>query len=285
MHRSGTSLVSGLLSCMGAYMDPDWPCAGDGEAIVPPGPLLRRNGYGEAAAFRLLNERLMSSAGADWDNPDPFLAIRDRALFASRSLLAIQSATFGSLRRGYLRRATQPHPATWGWKDPRNSLTLPYWLHAFPDARVIHVRRDAGRVADSLIRRAEAQAATATVPGVAARLRRLATDPAYLAGAVRRRLFHDDSQAPEPRAPLDRGRCIDLAHQYVEECVRYRALGEQYLEIRYEDLVRDPEAMTAQVAEFANLASAPGVITRAATLVTRTGAQQPSTSMERQNRA
>src|SRR5690348_11679575 len=59
MHRSGTSLVSGMLSCMGAFMDPAWPRVSGSESIVPPGPLVRRNGYGEATAFRLLNERLL----------------------------------------------------------------------------------------------------------------------------------------------------------------------------------------------------------------------------------
>jgi hypothetical protein len=29
----------------------------------------------------------------------------------------------------------------WGWKDPRNSLTLPFWLQVFPGARVLIVHR------------------------------------------------------------------------------------------------------------------------------------------------
>jgi hypothetical protein len=283
MHRSGTSLVSGLLSCMGAYMDPDWPCAGEGEAVAPPGPLLRRNGYGEATAFRLLNDRLLAAAGAAWDHPAPFLAARDRSLFAGRCLLAIQSATFGSLRRDYLNRAVRRQPAAWGWKDPRNSLTLPYWLQAFPDARIVHVRRDPDRVISSLLRRAESQAAETRAPGITGRVRRVITDPAYLAQAVRRRLTHEDSWTP-PRPPLDRVRCLDLVEQYVSECARYRALGEQYLEIRYEDILRDPDAMAARLAEFTALKLAPCATDRAAALVSldaSNGSPQPSIRMER----
>jgi hypothetical protein len=284
MHRSGTSLVSGMLSCMGAYMDPDWPCAGDGEAVVPPGPILRRNGYGEATAFRLLNERLLAAVGAQWDNPAPFLAARDRSLFAGRCLLSIQSGTFGSLRREFLNRAHGGQPAAWGWKDPRNSLTLPYWLQAFPSARIVHVRRNPDRIADSLLRRAQANAEDARPPGIATRVMRAATDPGYLAKALRRRLQPDCPQAPVA-PPLDRARCDDLTHQFVEECVRYRALGEQYLEIHYEDILRDSDEMAAHLAEFANLLHVPGATARAAALVTRNGCQQSSISMERHYRA
>jgi hypothetical protein len=41
----------------------------------------------------------------------------------------------------------------WGWKDPRNSITLPVWLKLFPDARVIHIVRNGVDVAESLYRR------------------------------------------------------------------------------------------------------------------------------------
>ncbi len=30
----------------------------------------------------------------------------------------------------------------WGWKDPRNTFTLPMWLSIFPKARVLHVLRN-----------------------------------------------------------------------------------------------------------------------------------------------
>ena len=31
---------------------------------------------------------------------------------------------------------------TWGFKDPRNGLTAPAWLKAFPEARIVHLLRD-----------------------------------------------------------------------------------------------------------------------------------------------
>ena len=39
--------------------------------------------------------------------------------------------------RGY--RSTR---APWGWKDPRNSITLPLWQAIYPDARVLVIRKE-----------------------------------------------------------------------------------------------------------------------------------------------
>ncbi len=44
-------------------------------------------------------------------------------------------------------------PRSWGWKDPRNTFTLPMWLKVFPNAKVIHVLRDKESVARSLMKR------------------------------------------------------------------------------------------------------------------------------------
>jgi hypothetical protein len=29
----------------------------------------------------------------------------------------------------------------WGWKDPRNSITLPFWLKVFPEAKVLFIKK------------------------------------------------------------------------------------------------------------------------------------------------
>jgi hypothetical protein len=43
----------------------------------------------------------------------------------------------------------------WGWKDPRNTFTLPIWLDLFPSAKIIHVYRHGIDVARSLQTREE----------------------------------------------------------------------------------------------------------------------------------
>jgi len=41
----------------------------------------------------------------------------------------------------------------WGWKDPRNTFTLPLWLEIFPNSKIIHVYRNGIDVASSLYTR------------------------------------------------------------------------------------------------------------------------------------
>jgi hypothetical protein len=267
MHRSGTSLVSGMLSILGAYMDPDWPAAHGSQEVIPPDFKLRSSGYGEAVAFRLLNERLLSFAGSDWDDPHSFLQERTRPLFIQRCLTAIGTATYSRLRREFLDRSGARPPAIWGWKDPRNSLTLPFWLEVFPHARILHVRRDGMAVADSLLRReaARAGAESERVPPWS-RFVQLASDPARLAAAIARRLTPAEAE-PAPRPSLDRDRCHVLTEQYLSECLRYRSLGPRYEEIHYEDILRAPRLLAAQMADFAGLTASTPQVARAAAFV------------------
>ena len=54
----------------------------------------------------------------------------------------------------YLRvRTLQALDEPWGWKDPRTTVTLPFWLALFPNARVIHLVRNGIDVAESLYQR------------------------------------------------------------------------------------------------------------------------------------
>jgi hypothetical protein len=57
---------------------------------------------------------------------------------------------------GYLRYSSiQNLRKPWGWKDPRNTFTLPIWLDLFPNAKIIHIHRHGVDVAQSLKTRQE----------------------------------------------------------------------------------------------------------------------------------
>ena len=286
MHRSGTSLVSGMLSLMGVYLDPAWPRAQVDSRVVPPGPLMRRNGYGEAQAFRLLNERLLQQAGSDWDDPAAFLELRSKASFERKSLLTMQSATFSSLKRQFLYGLPYgPHAVSaWGWKDPRTSLTLPYWLHLFPDARVLHVRRDPEKIADSLIKRALAGGPSAQPISVKERLVKLATDPKRAISLVRRRMGLE-TPIVKAGSVLDRDYCHELTERYVSECERFRVLGSRYTEIHHEDILLAPRTLATQLAEFAGIEVTPEVIEQAAAFVSQDNILPVVNAMTRIERA
>lgn len=139
MHRSGTSALVRALATMGVYTGYD----------------LEPNA--EARYFLNLNEEMLRMAGARWDNPEPMLRLmEDEALvdwmaaWLERKMTGLQTSLYLS-KPGWLRyRDIRNFPQLWGWKDPRNTLTLPVWLKLFPDAKVLHVVRHGVDVAASL---------------------------------------------------------------------------------------------------------------------------------------
>ncbi|MBI3912180.1 MAG: sulfotransferase [Armatimonadetes bacterium] len=265
MHRSGTSLVAAMLEALGVYMGSRRALSG-GKDLPAPDEWLLLNGYAEADDFRQLNDLLLARAGAAWNRIEPFLARRERPGFARTSIALLQLATFTRLRSHYLR----PLPATfhgpWGWKDPRTSMTLPYWLRLFPQARILHVRRDQEAVVDSLHRRAHVwrQAAGAPLP-VTQRARWWLLHPWGTLKRAARRAGLSPAAAPDPCQ--DRDYCRYLCQLYVQECLRYREHGDRYLEVGYEDILAAPAWVVGELVEFTGGAPSPSDLLRAAALV------------------
>ncbi|HET7625726.1 MAG TPA: sulfotransferase [Verrucomicrobiae bacterium] len=130
MHRSGTSMLSGLLHSAGVFMGNDW----------------RRNQ--ESYFFQQINDQLLHQNGLSWLFPGVPTG-SDKIRLSSSQLIA-----------RYVR--AQSHPAqlfrlmaggAWGWKDPRNTFTLDCWLKVFPQAKIIHIYRNGMDVALSLYKR------------------------------------------------------------------------------------------------------------------------------------
>lgn len=143
MHRSGTSMVTHLLHTCGLYL-------GDPEDLLPPSdenPL----GYWENRLFVHFNDELLAALGGSWDSPPVLLPDWP----GDARLKALQHRAQG-LVAGF--RGNEP----WGWKDPRNTLTLAFWRRLFgDDLRVIVCMRSPIEAAQSISRR---QVAGAPVP-------------------------------------------------------------------------------------------------------------------------
>jgi len=135
MHRSGTSTVAQLLHRCGLYLGPQDQLFASG----PDNP----DGYWEHKNFRAINERILGTFGGGWDLP-PSLAA---GWYEDERLRPLRSEAERLLREfdGHER---------WGWKDPRNSLTLPFWMDLFPEVRVVVCLRNPLEVAQSLRKRA-----------------------------------------------------------------------------------------------------------------------------------
>jgi hypothetical protein len=253
MHRSGTSMVAGMLSIMGVFIDPAFPFSQHADSVIP-SEQLRSDGYAESTVFRLLNESIMARAGANWFHVDPFLACRDQLLFARANVARMQIATYGNLFREHIAHHPDVSSGRWGWKDPRTSLLLPYWLQLFPHARLLHVRRQEDAIVNSLIRRANQVSATSQPPpALPHRAGRLLRNPGVAVHAVARRLGMKPSPNVTAASLQDSSFCHRLTERYVQECLRYSNADHNYLEVWYEDILKDPQSMVAAIAEFSEL--------------------------------
>lgn len=131
MHRSGTSMVSRVNNLCGLYLGPE------SELSTPAWD--NKEGFWENAHFVAINDRILAQFDAGWDLP-PTLSEDWR----SRPEITTLRTEAAALIDRFLPR--EP----WGWKDPRNSLTLPFWTDLIPSLQVLICVRNPLEVAQSL---------------------------------------------------------------------------------------------------------------------------------------
>lgn len=132
MHRSGTSMIARILNLCGLYL-------GAEEEIMPPD---KGNpaGYWQNLEMDQISEAILADFSGGWDFLLPIMP----AGWEHRDSLN-QFRTRAQRRIASL-EASKP----WGWKDPRASLTLPFWKALLPNLKVIICLRNPIEVADSL---------------------------------------------------------------------------------------------------------------------------------------
>lgn len=180
MHRSGTSLVAKVLEKAGIFMG-----------------VFKDHNY-EALHFLSLNQQTLWAAGASWTQP----VVPEAIYYKTIPKRELYHEHFKANSRWSKWELTLQQPP-WGWKDPRNTFTLPMWLKMFPKASVLHVYRNVDDTAKSLQKRNQ------------------------LKGEV----FKEDLDDLEFNRELTR-RYQQQAFSYKEE------LGEYYHEISYEEIMR-----------------------------------------------
>ncbi len=128
----------------------------------------------------------------------------------------------------------------WGWKDPRNTFTLPFWLKLFPKAKVIHIRRHGVDVANSLLVRRDKKFKEQAKDYYDHKLK-------YFFQSHRRRFVHSSKC-------YSLQECFDLWEKYMSEGSKHaRQMGKKALELRYEDLLDKPDEVLKSVRSFCNL--------------------------------
>lgn len=125
-HRSGTSLVSGLLWEAGLHMG----------TLLPAGPDNPR-GFFESVDVLAVHEAMLAAQERDWTCPPHRLDLNTVDLEPLRKVAADLAA------------AGRP----WGVKDPRLLFLLPAWVEVLPALRIIGVLRHPAAAAASLTAR------------------------------------------------------------------------------------------------------------------------------------
>jgi len=217
MHRSGTSLVARLLMDIGIYL----------------GNRLEENA--ESTHFQWLNHFIFAAAGARWSHIEPLVQVMQSPEFVERQALATRrhllrdnpflNRYFGLV--GFLgshlpKAVSQDNAFSWGWKDPRNTLTFPIWRRIFPQARFVQIVRNGIDVAISINRRTLRQKGQWLKP---------------------------DYYSP---ATLNLDYCFRLWEKYILFALKHKNLipSEQYLEMRYEALLLEPQEQLRRLVNF-----------------------------------
>lgn len=231
MHRSGTGMISRILERLGLFT----------------GAQKQRDH--EALFFLNLNDWLMSQCGGAWDHPQP---IHDLIAHGEAKRMALDYIRFimktprvasymgwkNYLRHGSPERLDFP----WGWKDPRNTFTLPFWLEIFPEAKVIHIYRNGVDVANSLCVRERARFNSRVQPIYDSYMKLLYVIRPKKGG------FADSLRC----STLEGG--FSLWEEYLHEARSQVArLRDRAIEVKYEEFVTNPSETLRCLAKFCGL--------------------------------
>ena len=227
MHRSGTTMVAQALASAGVY----------------PGAICDHNS--EPLYAIDINERLLEEANGNWWNV-PAESALEVAVKSGMSALKARDLYAAHLKisTGSSLRQWMHYAGPWLVKDPRLSLTLPWWLERFPNAKVIWVLRDEAAVVDSLLLR--------------------------------------QSLSYEAQSALGAEGALELARAYTSNAAKLlKRCGVDYRAVHYEDLTSSDEAIQRKtwfsLYQFANVK--PGQMTG----FTRRGKKQAEESVQKKS--
>ncbi len=138
-------MIARLLNLCGLYLGAKADLIG----ATPDNP----DGYWENLKFQEINQELLNRFGGAWDYPPPF----SEGWVSGENLLGCK------IKAEDLRQEFEGHGA-WGWKDPRSSLTLPFWLSVFAESKMVVCLRHPLEVILSLHRRKPPEYAIGLTP-------------------------------------------------------------------------------------------------------------------------
>jgi hypothetical protein len=146
--RSGTSLTARVLNLAGVYLGAPEDLLGGDLSQIPVADrtkarVANQEGFWEHYRLMRLNERILRRFGGNWCQPP----VLPQGWQESAALEHERQEAQALIAETFAGRDL------WGWKDPRNSLTLPFWRRLLPDLRCVVCLRNPVDVGASLGRR------------------------------------------------------------------------------------------------------------------------------------
>src|SRR5262245_50461212 len=214
--RSGTSLVARLLAGNGIFMGAD----------------VESNH--ESRSLQAVNRWILQNAGASIETAGrgDVDRLSADAFLASAVTQVVRAHVEGWRAWRYWGWRLARRPRRWGFKDPRTTFTLPFWLCVWPDAQVIHVLRNGLEVAASLVER------------------RRRVEARWLFGRAPVALVRQHRAVANLRAASIED-AVEWWREYAERAdQQVRALGPRAITVRFERLVRDPIVTLDELSAF-----------------------------------
>jgi hypothetical protein len=183
MHRSGTSLLTRALNLLGVDLGPE-------EHLMRPGPA-NPAGHWESLPMKRINDEVLLRLGGSWSQPPELGEGWERTPELAEARRQARRLIDTDFSRS----------DTWGFKDPRNCLTLPFWQRMLPPMRYVICLRNPIDVAASLEAREDEP-----IPfddGIALWLRYVGASFEATAGHQRLLVFYEDLMA-DPGAVIRR---------------------------------------------------------------------------------
>ena len=138
MGRCGTSLTTALIGLLGVDLGPT-------ERMLPTNPDDNARGYWEQQEIYEINEEILRAFGGAWERPPDFPPSWER----SPALAVVRDRARNSL----IDLFGAGEDERWAWKDPRASVTLPFWRDLIGEMDYVLCVRNPADVAASLAKR------------------------------------------------------------------------------------------------------------------------------------
>jgi len=233
MHRSGTTMVTRLLQEVGVFIGH------------------KKYHNLEAVYFQQLNQWVLDQLNLSWDRPGDGIIHGEFAVENMKRVLEGHLNGFGRhqflgwnkfIQYGNIREMDIP----WGWKDPKNTLTIGLWKKIFPAAKIVTICRNPIDVAASLkVREEQLQQRFQTRGGAVKRERNL--DSKWIYNQSNRILNFREG--------------INLWGEYN---VLVKDVGEKYgsdvLQLQYESFLEQPAEKLAELTKFVGVKVRAGAI-------------------------